>query len=264
MLVNVLCSFFTNRRRAAVCKGTDTHMTHSRRCCGRAISDCWRYTVETATISWRMLRRAFTYGFRTDGPTIVKWEYKIEKVTVGGGAILSPEQTLNDSGEEGWEAVAMLRNPEPRPHNDHDDSLILFKRPTSKQPIIPDPENVLCAFGPGIGCQAPNQPRRVICPDFVTKSKWLLGLLTFTPESLESEVPMQSALESDNRRRYDQPILRRLTFEQGKLFLVGYAYVGHQAARDIMEVLFPQPCNPRPWIGESRSGTRAQEDSPTT
>jgi len=50
---------------------------------------------------------------------------------------------------------------------------------------------------------------------------------------------MQSAPECGNRRRYGQPILRRLTFEQGTLFLVGYAYVGNKGAREIMAVVFP-------------------------
>lgn len=75
---------------------------------------------------------------------------------------------------------------------------------------------------------------------------------------------MQSAPESGNRGRYDQPILRRLTFEQGTLFLVGYAYVGHQGARDIMEVLFPPPSTPGPCLRESGPGAWAQDDNPAT
>lgn len=55
---------------------------------------------------------------------------------------------------------------------------------------------------------------------------------------------MQSAPESGNRKRYDQPILTTLTLEQGTLFLVGHAYLGHQGATDLMEVLFPLPQAP--------------------
>jgi len=47
--------------------------------------------------------------------------------------------------------------------------------------------------------------------------------------------------ESDNRRVYDQPLLRKLTLDQATLFLVGHAYIGHQGAKVIMELLFPMP-----------------------
>lgn len=52
---------------------------------------------------------------------------------------------------------------------------------------------------------------------------------------------MQSPHERGNRKRYDQPVLRKLRSEQAKLFLVGYAYIGHHGAKEILEVLFPVP-----------------------
>lgn len=64
----------------------------------------------------------------------MKREYKIEKLAFEYplSGIIKPEQILNNLGEEGWEAVAMLRDPEPRDPDDHEDTLVLFKRPTSK------------------------------------------------------------------------------------------------------------------------------------
>ena len=47
--------------------------------------------------------------------------------------------------------------------------------------------------------------------------------------------------ETGKRKRYAAPILRTLRSEQAALFLVGYAYVGHQGARAILEILFPAP-----------------------
>jgi|GEM_PF-6755642 hypothetical protein len=44
-----------------------------------------------------------------------------------------------------------------------------------------------------------------------------------------------------NREPYTEPTLRKLSREQAALFLVGYAYIGHQGARDILEILFPAP-----------------------
>jgi hypothetical protein len=47
--------------------------------------------------------------------------------------------------------------------------------------------------------------------------------------------------KSDNRRVYEQPLFRKLTLDQATLFLVGHAYIGHQGAKVIMELLFPMP-----------------------
>ena len=47
--------------------------------------------------------------------------------------------------------------------------------------------------------------------------------------------------EDDKRRSYDQPLLRKLSPEQACLFLVGRAYVGHQGAKELLELLFPEP-----------------------
>jgi hypothetical protein len=44
-----------------------------------------------------------------------------------------------------------------------------------------------------------------------------------------------------SRKLYTAPTLRKLTREQATLFLVGHAYIGHQGAREILEILFPAP-----------------------
>jgi len=64
----------------------------------------------------------------------VKWEYKIETLGLEHPlrGIVPPERILNKLGEEGWEAVAILRNPEQQGYEDRDDTLVLFKRPISK------------------------------------------------------------------------------------------------------------------------------------
>jgi len=38
---------------------------------------------------------------------------------------------------------------------------------------------------------------------------------------------------------YKQPILRELAPEQAILYLVGYAYIGHRGAKELLELLFP-------------------------
>jgi len=47
----------------------------------------------------------------------------------------------------------------------------------------------------------------------------------------------------DKRKCYVPPVLRTLRSEQAALFLVGYAYVGHQGARTLLEMLFPAAVN---------------------
>jgi len=59
----------------------------------------------------------------------------------------------------------------------------------------------------------------------------------------EGERPWQ-ALEIDNRKVYERPALRKLTWEQATLFLVGQAYVGDKGARELLELLFPEPMVP--------------------
>jgi hypothetical protein len=60
----------------------------------------------------------------------------------------------------------------------------------------------------------------------------------------------QSASEAGIRKRYDRPTLRTLRADQAALFLVGYAYVGHRAAIEMMEMLFPLPCR----VGDPKNG----------
>ena len=45
---------------------------------------------------------------------------------------------------------------------------------------------------------------------------------------------------SDNRIAYAQPILRKPTSEQATLFLVGHAYIGNRAAKELLELVFPE------------------------
>ncbi len=47
--------------------------------------------------------------------------------------------------------------------------------------------------------------------------------------------------ELDTRRVYDPPNLRKPTREQATLFLVGHAYIGHEGARELMQLLFWDP-----------------------
>jgi hypothetical protein len=42
-----------------------------------------------------------------------------------------------------------------------------------------------------------------------------------------------------NRKQYDLPVLRKLRLEEATLLLVGYAYVGHHGANEILRLLFP-------------------------
>jgi hypothetical protein len=43
------------------------------------------------------------------------------------------------------------------------------------------------------------------------------------------------------RRPYSPPRLQRRTLEQAKLFLLGHAWAGDQGAKDLLEVLYPEP-----------------------
>jgi len=40
---------------------------------------------------------------------------------------------------------------------------------------------------------------------------------------------------------YAPPVLQKRTPEQAKLLLVGYAWVGHRGARELLELLFRHP-----------------------
>jgi hypothetical protein len=40
---------------------------------------------------------------------------------------------------------------------------------------------------------------------------------------------------------YEPPHLRELKLEQGTLYLVGHAYIGHRGAKQLLELLFPEP-----------------------
>jgi len=45
---------------------------------------------------------------------------------------------------------------------------------------------------------------------------------------------------------YAPPQVRRLTSEQGTLFLVGHAWYGEKNARDLLDLLFPEPRHQAP------------------
>lgn len=55
---------------------------------------------------------------------------------------------------------------------------------------------------------------------------------------------MQAA-DGDHRKSYERPQLRRPTSDQAILFLTGHAYIGDQGARDLLELLFPEPMHSR-------------------
>jgi hypothetical protein len=40
---------------------------------------------------------------------------------------------------------------------------------------------------------------------------------------------------------YSPPALRQRTLEQAKLLLIGHAWTGHRGARELLELLFPEP-----------------------
>jgi len=43
------------------------------------------------------------------------------------------------------------------------------------------------------------------------------------------------------KKKYQAPVARKLTPEQAKLLLVGHATVGDQGAKELMELVFPEP-----------------------
>lgn len=40
------------------------------------------------------------------------------------------------------------------------------------------------------------------------------------------------------RKQYESPALVKRTIEQAKLLCVGYAWIGHQGAKELLEVMF--------------------------
>lgn len=62
----------------------------------------------------------------------------------------------------------------------------------------------------------------------------------------------------DKIRSYEQPVWRKLTSNQAVLFLVAHAYVGDQGARELLELLFPEPAESRPSHGMR---TKTPEDA---
>lgn len=66
-------------------------------------------------------------------------------------------------------------------------------------------------------------------------------------DGLETYIlPRSTPRTTGSRKSYDPPILRTLRSEQATLFLVGHAYEGDQAAKEILEILFPGPVNKPP------------------
>jgi hypothetical protein len=43
------------------------------------------------------------------------------------------------------------------------------------------------------------------------------------------------------KKEYSPPRLTRRSREQATLFLVGHAWIGDRGARDLLELLFPEP-----------------------
>jgi hypothetical protein len=61
--------------------------------------------------------------------------------------------------------------------------------------------------------------------------------------ALDERCLVQALSETDCRKGYDPLVLRKLNPEQATLFLVGHAYAGHEGAREMLELLFPEPEN---------------------
>jgi hypothetical protein len=61
----------------------------------------------------------------------MKWEYKIERVSMGWSArdVGLTEGILNELGGEGWEAVAWWHTLDGRVDENNHDTLVLLKRP---------------------------------------------------------------------------------------------------------------------------------------
>jgi hypothetical protein len=51
--------------------------------------------------------------------------------------------------------------------------------------------------------------------------------------------------DANGKKPYERPALRTPTSNQAILFLTGYAYIGNQGARELLEFLFPEPMYPR-------------------
>ena len=69
------------------------------------------------------------------------------------------------------------------------------------------------------------------------------------------------------RKPYEPPTLRKRTWSQATLFLTGHAYLGDHGAKELLELLFPEPTIPntpkqirdnrdRPSITTQRGDTR--------
>lgn len=92
-------------------------------------------------------------------------------------------------------------------------------------------------------------------------------LLNHLREFLELILPgrkniSDASLRPRERRDYECPRLRKLTPEQAKLLLIGHASAGDQKARDVLELLFPEPDistseNPSVSLEEGRGGAVA-------
>jgi hypothetical protein len=50
--------------------------------------------------------------------------------------------------------------------------------------------------------------------------------------------------QNDEPKQYEAPVLRRITSEQAKLICIPYAWIGHKAARELLEILFGERQRP--------------------
>jgi hypothetical protein len=50
---------------------------------------------------------------------------------------------------------------------------------------------------------------------------------------------MQSP-KGQKRKPYEKPVVRKLNSEQAKLLLIGHACMGHQGAKELLDLLFGQ------------------------
>jgi hypothetical protein len=71
------------------------------------------------------------------------------------------------------------------------------------------------------------------CSDFVTKEEVEDSLFVCSCTLEQKVMP--------SRDVYLKPQIRSRTFEQGALFLTGQAWIGNQEAKELLELLFPEP-----------------------
>jgi len=65
--------------------------------------------------------------------------------------------------------------------------------------------------------------------------------------------PASEVASETSKKEYQAPIVRRLSSEQAKLLLLGHASIGDQGAKDLMNLVFPEPAMSKPTSDKSRA-----------